>query len=87
MSSGYFFTLTDDLNTGKELTQIMQVGLPDFVVSAGDVFLSVTIGSRESALQVGLLHQGSRLLDHDHAIVDQIAHIDKMFALQHGVHR
>ena len=70
MSFGHFLTLTDNLNTGKELTQIMQVGLPDFVVSIGDVFLSVTIGSGEGALEVGLLDQGARLLDHDHAIVD-----------------
>ena len=70
MSFGHFLTLTDNLNTGKELTQIMQVGLSDFVVSIGDVFLSVTICSGEGTLEVSLLDQGARLLDHDHAIVD-----------------
>ena len=59
----------------------MQVGLSDFVVRISDVFLSITIGLREGALEVSLLDQGARLLDHDHAIVDQIAHIDNGFAL------
>ena len=70
MSFCHFLTLTDNLNTGKELAQIMQVSLPDFEVYVGDVFLSVTIGPGEGALEVGLLDQGARLLYHDHAIVD-----------------
>ena len=81
LSPGHFLSFTDDLNAGEELTQIVKVGLPDLVVRIGDVFLSATINSGEGALEVCLLDQGARLLDHDHAIVDQIAHIDKGFAL------
>ena len=69
LSPSHLFSLTDDLNAGEELTQIVQVGLPDLVVRIGDVFLSATIDSGEGALEVGLLDQGARLLDHDNAIV------------------
>ena len=43
------------LNAREELTQIVQVGLPDQVVSLGDVMLP--IGPQvEGTLQMGALH-------------------------------
>ena len=65
------------LNAREELTQIVQVGLPDQVVSLRDVMLP--IGPQvEGTLQMGALHELASLLDHYNAVVDQVAHLDKL---------
>ena len=65
------------LNAREKLTQIVQVGLPNQVVSLGDVMLP--IGPQvEGTLQMGALHELASLLDHHNAVVDQVAHLDKL---------
>ena len=77
------FSLAEDLDSREELTQVVEVSLSDKIISFGDAFLAAGHLPGSRILYVCLLDELASLLDHDDAVIDQVAKFHSGFGLKH----